>query len=184
MSLLLNSLPAPARRLRSCRISIMFGLFLLIGKCATIESRACSCIEQSVIEAVKSADVVFVGKVVSRIETDNYRSVGLSEIRDTSYSAFPALPETAIAKIVVEKMYRGKVDSETIVITSSVSSESCGYYFQVDKTYTVYARQTSRFKLISPVEDGDVRVFATSICSRTRQWNQEEEDAILAILKK
>lgn len=162
----------------------MFGLLILIVHFATLESRACSCIEQSVIEAIHIAEVVFVGRVISRSVTSDYSSVGLSEIRDTSNSGFPALPECAIAKVVIERTLKGNVVSDTITIVSSSDSESCGYFFEVGKKYIVYARQTTRFNMISPADNGDVRVFGTSICTRTRKWNQEEVDAIREVMKK
>jgi len=162
----------------------MFGLFLLIVHFATLESRACSCIEQSVIEAVDRAEVVFVGRVISRNVTGDYTGVGLSEIRDTSRSGLLGLRYPAIAKIVIDKMYKGKVESDTIVVVSSSSSSECGYYLEVGKTYVVYAGTSSRFKLIAPVGEGDARVFSTHICTRTTKWNQEEVDAIRAVLKK
>src|SRR5688572_10871 len=101
-------------------ISLALTLFLLTS---AENSFACSCLfsdkplNVQVKEAFNDSTAIFSGEVISITPTSEY--------------------EVAV-KIKVEKSWKGKFSKE-VTITTAKDSAMCGYRFEADKKYLVYA---------------------------------------------
>lgn len=124
------------------------------------KSFACSCIEstkslsEKVIDSYTEATVVFKGKVI--------------DIINPSTSSTSSSFDPIIYKFEIVTKYKGKLKTNTIEVASAASGASCGYEFEMDTTYLVYARQSSQYSDFT-TNDMD---FVTSLCDR----NQKEEN--------
>ena len=132
--------------MESKRIGVM--LFLLVGwlLVAGLETRACSCAPvETPCEAYNSASSLFIGLVTSvSVSAHGGYSSGNYEIN-------------------VEEVFVGKLGSTVRV---SASSLLCGYEFQRDKHYLIYASGDRK----------DSETLFVTYCSRTRLLDEADED--------
>jgi hypothetical protein len=119
-------------------------------------SYACSCmasrdsVKTQITKAYKNSAAIFSGKVISAKQTE-----------DGSYFIFT---------FAVNGSWKGKLGKEVTVITAKDSS-MCGYRFEDDKEYLVYAH-------------GSVDELRVGICSRTASMSDSSDVKQLAKLKK
>ena len=119
---------------------LLFGLSITIP--STRPAYACSCLQPPAPnQALADARAVFSGKVTN-IQQDRY---------------------TLNVTFEVDQQWKGD-EAETIVIQTATSSATCGYPFEVNQTYLVYANQPQGSKL------------RTDHCSRTTLLNQATDD--------
>jgi hypothetical protein len=132
-------------------------LLILIFTFSIAKSFACSCIEtnESLSEKVQiafhQADLIISGKVVEIIIVNKAR------IRS---SADPIIYKFEIAKTI-----KGKIQKEIIEIASETSEASCGYKFELGKSYLVYALKSSHFGELTKNEFD----YVTSLCNRNQK---------------
>lgn len=117
----------------------LFFASLLVVSVLPGEAHACSCMAQSIEDAIAGSDAIFEGIVDSIEEGDGVRHVRFS----------------------VTQAWEG-VETERVEVTTSASSASCGYEFEVGTAYLVYATEG----------DG----LEVSLCSRTRPMDEADED--------
>jgi MYXO-CTERM domain-containing protein len=120
-------------------VRLLLALVLVVLCARPGEARACSCMAQSIEDAIAGSDAIFEGIVDSIEEGDGVRHVRFS----------------------VTQSWEG-VETERVEVTTSASSASCGYPFEVGTAYLVYA-----------TEDAGLEV---SLCSRTRPMDEADED--------
>jgi hypothetical protein len=87
---------------------------------------ACSCLPTTPQQSLKNSGTVFAGRVIDVIDASE-KNPEISR---------PLLGFEVIFE--VSKVWKGKVEKQQVVLTSS-SSASCGYYFEKGKEYLVYA---------------------------------------------
>jgi hypothetical protein len=148
-------------------------MVVFIGK----KSIACSCIGvANVKEEIKKQDAVLVGTITNKEEIIIYDTLNpdyaikLIEIKYT---------------IIVETVYKGNLKCDTAFIFTGKGGGDCGYNFQLGQKYIVYAgnfNPEERYK--SSVSTGKRSSFYTSICTRTRPYNEEEIEEIEKYKKK
>ena len=112
---------------------------------------ACSCaITKSATEAFDSASAVFAGKVLSR---------------DIQSSGQPGWNTASPFKVTLEvsQVWKGPKDSTIDIFTANLGA-SCGYTFNENQQYLVYAY---------PREGGTLE---TGLCSRTKSLANAKED--------
>jgi hypothetical protein len=113
---------------------------------APSQAAACSCMQQSPEDAEASADAIFEGRVVTLqppAEGDQQSPVQVT--------------------VRVTQQWKG-VDAEEVELTTAANSAMCGYHFELDQVYLIYATEN---------EDGGLMV---SLCSRTQLADQADED--------
>ena len=108
-------------------------------------ARACSCLEESPADAALAADAIFEGRVVA-VESPAEGAQG-SPVRVT---------------VRVTQQWKG-VSTEEVELTTAPRSAMCGYAFELDQLYLIYAH----------AEGDRLRV---SLCSRTKPADQADED--------
>jgi len=142
---------------------------------------ACSCLEISVAENLKSADIVFKGKIISKVTTTNFDSLNITlEKVENSSLDWNIIPVVAVT-IKTDTIYKG-CGSDTITIITPPNSAACGVRFQVGEDYIVYSFREMRQPYKVSKEDYN-RIFWTHSCTRTNIWYGQEEDAIMKELK-
>jgi hypothetical protein len=140
-------------------------LILLLGivMCLCIASKtasACSCIGPgSACEAYGTASAVFVGTVVGLREKERPKDVATARREQDA-----GLIEwgSRFYKFSIEQPYLGMNAAEIEILTGSGGGD-CGYEFKIGQRYLVYANR------------GKTN-FTTSICSRTKPFDQADED--------
>ena len=120
-------------------------LACLSGLLTVEQASACKCAPQTVQEALAQADVIFEGRVRQIQPSEDQRSLQVS--------------------LAVVRSWKALEDVESVTVATSASSASCGFSFEQDRSYLVYARRAK--------DDGALQV---SLCSRTRGMSQAAED--------
>jgi hypothetical protein len=148
---------------------------------------ACDCKGNSILsKSIKTANVIFSGTVISTSVTTNYDSLEIVaasnlEASDINWREVPS----AVIKIKVQKVYRGKATSDTITVITPAEVSGCGYSFKLNKKYIVYAYSSFNFGGTAIVRSKRLKKskLFTHLCTRTQAWNSKEENEILNFLK-
>jgi hypothetical protein len=140
-------------------------LLILIFTFPFTKTFACSCIEtneslsKKVEKAFIQADLIISGTVIGTKKFNNGKYM---------FSGNPIIYEFEITKTI-----KGKVKKEIIEIASAESDASCGYSFEMGKSYLVYARKSNEFSSKTKNEFD----YTTSLCDRNqkiRKVNKKE----------
>ncbi len=145
-------------------------LLLSIVLLATTQSIACNCMgeKSTVKKAVKSANVLFVGRVLTKEKI--YPAKGNDKIDSILANSYYRYKYT----LQVITLYKGKRGTQTIEVVSGKGSGDCGYLFEEGETYIVYAN-TTKYK----INNKNIGTYLTTdICTRTCK-NQYEEIAAI-----
>lgn len=134
---------------------IILGLFVLVSLVFSSPElvSACSCApSDSPQESLEKVDAVFVGKVVNIEQKESsLDKIGLG-----------GDPDSVEVQMSATKAWKG-VNQKSIKLTTPQSSASCGFNFEKDKEYIVYAKN----------REGSLNV---SLCSRTSLVENAKED--------
>jgi len=118
---------------------------------------ACTCAEEnnSFRKKVKteflSSDVIFTGTVLSRKEVSN-----------TSRKVFGS---PVMFTFKISEMIKGKLQHAQIEILTNSDGASCGYDFEVGKTYLVYSRQSDYYTHVTKSKSD----LTTGLCTRNQK---------------
>ena len=113
---------------------------------------ACKCAPHSVAEGLNDAAAVFEGRVVS--------------IEDVSEGTDPAVAKKRVTLSIV-RVWKDLEDIETVTITTNAESAACGFQFERDKSYLVYANRSEQSLTVHS-------------CTRTRLIADAGEDLFAA----
>jgi hypothetical protein len=146
---------------------LLIGLFILFST----NIFACSCIGKSTVKgALSQSDVVFFGRILSviffTVVDDNL----------PSYYKF----NQAEYLVLVKKIYKGDIVSDTLKVTTGLGHGDCGFKFSVGNEYIIYSSYSNKH-----FEDGrTVNPFLkTNICTRTMRYNKKELRKIKRVLR-
>lgn len=137
------------------RSTLFFVLGALLCGLATLPAtaHACKCMLPTPEQAREAAPLIFEGRV--------------SAIEDV-----PAKPEEGVGTkrvtLALVRTWKGLESKESVVVSTSASSASCGFMFEPNTSYLVYAAE------------GEGGVIEVSGCSRTRAMTDAADD--LAVL--
>ena len=134
-------------------VILLFGIVSLTIPLYPQESSACSCIMQSTNEALEDSVAVFSGKVTK-----------ITEEHPTLPMISSADPVTV--EFQVDRVWKGSLE-KTIKVTTASDEGTCGYGFEMGKTYLVYSYET---------QVDDPLVLKVSLCSRTAPIADASED--------
>jgi hypothetical protein len=175
------------------KIQLAIILFLLVGR-----SYACKCDGTGTVKSsLNMSDVVVSGQVLTRelvsySQTLNPDSVSSIKSRlKNNKQKLQFFEMNYIFKIELEitEKYKGVIIRDTLTIYTAMNSASCGYKFEVGKSYIVYASKKSY--LNSMVLDKLDRnknlerenTYWTNICTRTFEYNDSEATELKALKK-
>lgn len=170
---------------------------LLIAGCLlwANASFSCSCGEEgSIEESFAEADIVIHGTVVQQSSTTIKETLNpnlgdsleeLISIRDKDL-----LNSELVSKIQVQvnKIYKGKVMSDTVIIYTARQSSACGYtQFKIGEEYIIYGDKESYFSsimLYEKIDDSEKNgTFWTNQCTRTTRYNELEANQLDRLVK-
>jgi hypothetical protein len=180
------------------RSSWTIRLLLLISLTfSVLTASACKCEGvNTVAQNYKQAAVVFTGTVlkieyVGIAETLNPDSVTVARttLKDSPKNSLD-VPMVLKATMVVTKEFKGITKNDTIVVYTGIRGASCGFKFEVNKEYTVYAASESYMGMFLRVDRKRFKTFDkqgvywTSICTRTTITVGQEQGLLAEHLKK
>lgn len=126
----------------------LFVIALALGVAWGAPARACKCRPLSVAEAGSEATTIFEGRVTKIAD-------------EAQVEGGP--PAGKLVTLSLVRTWKGLENEETITLHTSESSASCGYPFELDKSYLLYAQ-------------GALDALTVSTCSRTRPMAEANED--------
>ena len=163
----------------------------------SLSAYPCRCKEITVIDAVKTYDIVAKGKVLSvdRISNEaEYTALGLQvdtmRLSDIQ-KKLKMYGVLVVAKLEIEKVYKGEQQADVILILTMPNGASCGYQgFEPNYNYIVYGMEASdpfgmgasSFTTMTGIPEivSSISPYCwTNSCSRTQVWNREEEKLVL-----
>ena len=132
------------------------------------KSFACSCEGTPTLQkSYAEVDVIFTGTVISKkVISVKYESVITTQIE---------------YKFRRTKVFKGKSRTEIITIMTGNGRHDCGYMFELNKKYIVYAYIQNQYF------DGGEKVesfLSTNVCRRTAIYNPLEVKSLDKLLKK
>lgn len=92
----------------------------------------------------------------------------------------------AVVKIKIERLYKGKISSDTVTVITPKMGASCGFNFEIGNEYILYATNFDNTLRSSKFErkSKDMNTYWTNQCTRTMLAYQPEEAQIIKLLKK
>jgi hypothetical protein len=167
-------------------------IFLLAG-----EVYACKCGGPGTIkESFESTELIVYGKVINKdtvrlSETIKEEYVG--EVRDGlkgDKQLLQLFDMTYVLKLELEikEKYKGMNLRRTVIIYTPLFSASCGFRFQKDKGYIVYASSKNSMNFLFQKKNGNKRhekddTFWTTHCTRTTEYAKLEADELRTLKK-
>ena len=145
---------------------LLFILFFSISK-----THACRCIRsdkslnKKVKKAFKQADLILSGKVIA---------MNVVNEKDLRFSS-----DLIRYTFEIKKTIKGKIKREIIEISSSASSASCGYLFELGRSYLVYAK---KWPQVSSKTKNTANYF-TSLCDRNQQLKNVHRKELIKLKK-
>lgn len=143
----------------------LYVLFLIIIQCYLC--LACTCIgKKSVNEEFSKADVVFVGKILSR---NNFL------VEDSSLPIGYKMYKVRY-KVLNVTLFKGNVKQDTIQIITGLGGGDCGVEFKIGCDYIIYSFFENKY---FPQGKTVNKYLYTDICKRTRLSTDIEEIKVL-----
>ncbi len=165
-------------------LKIILGLVFLIHSGSVW---SCSCVTaKSIKTAFKSADYVVTGKIldsqVVRIWSDTSYSKSQYEVAQkqgtlTNYEEWKNSNINFNIQLIdytllVETVYKGKIQSDTITIRTGFGNGDCGFPFHIGDSYLIYGQYEKNIKYSSEKMGRSKKelhgIFRTNICYRTQ----------------
>jgi hypothetical protein len=143
-------------------------------------SFACKCIpEKSVKASADGSTAIFTG-IVLKIEylglSDTINPDSLAVARSLPHGNTKNYLDTPMvlkATMLVTNEFKGVLKNDTIVVFTGIRGATCGYKFEPNKEYTVYATNDNYMYMFFHVDQkrfknfGKKNIYWTNICSRT-----------------
>lgn len=150
---------------------------------------ACSCAgENTVKDAVKYSDIVFKGRVISKVIASDLSAFGVTIKGDTTSSSSANIQlryPVAVFRIKVEIIYKGKPQTDTITIITPRYPSSCGVSFELGQYYIVYGTTNDETLVSNSIKrfSTNNKTYWTNLCTRTGLFFEGEEEEIKAVRK-
>jgi len=122
-------------------------LLVTVALCWSAPARACKCSPRSPAEAAQAASDIFEGRV---------QTLSATTAED------PNVPAPMLVELAVVRRFKG-ADAERLQVRTRADGAACGYAFERDKSYLVYAHQ-------------DGGALWVDSCSRTAPIANADED--------
>lgn len=147
----------------------------------------CTCEEFPTIEeGFLASDIVISGKIISEEPSNDADLIVLPESEmEEDHSGADEI-EYKRFRAAIQHTYKGKVNTEMIMIKTPAEESACGYTFAVGGDYIIYGWVADNNKANKRLIKNNVSdlIFATNLCTRTREWNPEEHGALVLLTKK
>jgi len=146
-------------------------LILLLLFVSTATSLACTCIgmKESIRKKIETAysrsDIIFTGKILSK-ETKTHEE-------------YTSSADPVIYKIEIINLIKGKFQKGTIEVVSERSGASCGYLFELGKSYLIYSTKSTHFSELTKNQSD----YYTGLCNRNKELRKTRKKE-LRILKR
>ena len=141
-------------------------IFIFITSITNIFACTCAVLNESLSKKVQKSfnqsDLILIGKVIDK------------ELKYNENEKYQSSADPTIYKFEVTKIIKGELKKEIIEIASERSEISCGYEFEIGKSYLVYARKSSHFSSLTKNEFD----FVTSLCSRNQKLSKVKKEEL------
>lgn len=127
-------------------------------------SWACSCGRVGILKSRRYAAVIFTGTLIKIATTTYTDTLGI----------YQGKLVTSPGKLVqftfkINQLYKGRLQTDTISVTTSGGEADCGNNFAADRSYLIYSWYTDRRP--NDLRENYLKVdnyLTTSLCSRTK----------------
>lgn len=171
------------QHMKNTKKLLVFCTIIVLSATNSAKAVPCSCQDITIAEAVKYANIVFKGRVISKTTTSNLAPYSVTVQGDTSnsFASIQLNAPVSIVRIKMDKKYKGKSQSDTITVITASRGAACGVGFQVGETYIVFGNTNDflKGKNLKRFATDDKTYFA-HLCSRTSQYSESEEREIQA----
>ncbi|MBI4120262.1 MAG: hypothetical protein HY454_02235 [Parcubacteria group bacterium] len=114
---------------------------------------ACLCVEQTLKEKVKGADVVFTGKVREIIDLSQKTKTEIISGGDPTFAVIDIL-----------KSWKGIKKQRAVIVRTVRGGAACGVEFEVGEEYLVFANYDQAMDPLLSLEEGEGAEFHKSYC--------------------
>lgn len=147
----------------------------------------CTCEElPTLAEGFKESDIVISGIIISEEPSNQADLLEVSEYESEEELSGSDEIDFKRFRVEVQHTYKGGIHSEIITIKTPAEETACGFNFAVGRDYIIYGWITDNKqadKGLIKNNESDF-IFATGLCTRTREWNPMEHEALILLTKK
>lgn len=141
----------------------------------------CSCEWLEIENHVQQTNSIFKGLIIEIGDTNTYSTLStetrnyLDSLNDKEQIDYLKSEKTAFYTVLVAEVWKGYLETDTITIYSHPNEAACGYIFELNTEYIVYADKTGITPLPPWVEEkldysrliSKENTFWTNFCTRT-----------------
>jgi hypothetical protein len=174
----------------------LFLVILIFGFAGKVY--ACKCGGPGTVqESFKGTELIVYGKVIRKDTvrlSETIKEELVSEIREglkEDKQLLQLFDMTYVLQLELEikEKYKGLNHRRTIIIYTPLLSASCGFRFQMDDHYIVYASSKNFMRFLFQNRDGSKRhekgdTFWTTHCTRTTEYLKSEADELRTLKNK
>ncbi len=172
---------------------LRFSFCLVLSFTPTLLRADCNCKQLETSKALKSADVVISGEIISLTTDADLNSLGVTTTGDTStfFYKFSMLLMQRVYKVKVNKAFKGNNVPDTVTVI--IPANGCGLNYELErgKKYVLYVTKedrdmrTKELLKVSNMSRVSTRpgIYFTNQCLRITEEVNEEEKQILRLKK-
>jgi hypothetical protein len=158
----------------------MKNLLILWVLIFAIDCYACDCKSKTMDEAIRSSDVIVLGKVIKK--EMNYYVLSKQQKDSIEQATSRKLFNDTITyfeyTIKVKRTFKSSTCVNQIVIRSGARNSNCDFHFEENKQYVIYAYSKSSFEDFFYPKTSDLSTFYTSQCTRTTREIRSEKNLL------
>ncbi len=165
------------------RVFLVFSSLFFLSE----ENFACSCIgKRNVKSELKKSAVVFSGIVMHIESVFIPDSTLVNDLKASGANTDSISPNflgdyMRMITLKVETKFKGSFKTDSISILTGFGSGDCGFPFELNKSYIVYANK--RKYAFGKSRPQIKNFYWTDICTRSQELNQEEMQILISIRK-
>jgi hypothetical protein len=158
-------------------------LIILITIFMFNKTYGCSCLEELTLkEEIENSDFIATGKVISFERFNKNYKLEYIHNMDGSLRIPKEFSRQSLSKykILISHIFKGDINSDTLTIFTGVGGGDCGYFFEINKDYTIFGSRNNYFDLANSnsyqIEGADI--VWTNDCTFTSQTDFDITNAL------
>ena len=125
-------------------------IIILLAILMFSKTYACTCLENFTLrEEIENSEFIATGKVISFERYTIGYKLAYTHNTDGSLRIPIEFDRQSLSKykVLITRIYKGDLNSDTLIILTGEGGGDCGFHFEIDKNYTIFGNRNSYYDL-------------------------------------
>jgi hypothetical protein len=166
---------------------MLWFIILFLTATPVSKNHFCQCGSMSAKENIKKSDIILIGQVLN-IDTLNIAPEAFIKAKWTTADS-GSFTTGYLITMRLNKLFKGKSQTETIKVMTGTGNGDCGYYFKLRNNYLVYADKQEYYIIDSLNNESSkfkshrIKYYTTTVCDRTTDSIKTESKLLIKALR-